>query len=871
MDKRRFFKHTLMLLVAVLMLTLAPKQVSAYDDEDTVWFVDFHPWSSAGVTIRVMNGAEINPVPTCYIKDQVFEGWYYDYGTYETPYLSGRIYKNTDLYAKNSPVLKNASVTVIAPVAGEHPNPTRIAYPSAAHYSIAGVRFIEYNNGPVKTMSTKDVFEKGKTYQVVAVVRPSDGYKVTIAPFVYKDETYYLPTHMRINNRDAKLYKDFSNSTVTYDRISETEFYTFFYTPDPDMYCALYFELNAPNNKTATGGPSDINTYFGDTVTIPLSKPTCPGYTFLGWSTDENANEPEYKQGDTYYVRSEWADRLYAVWAPIPSITTQPEDVAVLPGETATYSVLAHGYKNLTYQWQYQVPGSTSWLVYSQEDATASTLSIEAQDSLYGYRYRCVVTDGAGVSVISKPAALYTCPVITRQPKNTKTTAGSTAKLTLTASGFGPFTYQWQSRKDANSAWTNSGQSGAKTDTLSIAVTGGLHGWRFRCIVTDAHGQKTISRDVTLGISPAFTKNPENQSVPANYTALFNVEAIGTKPLTYRWQERADSTQDWTDTTETGYDTSQLMVTAVIARHGYQYRCIVTAANGLSKSSLSATLTIIPRIMKQPVSRTVSVGTAATFTVEAVGKAPLSYQWQSRKNADSAWTNSGQSGAKTKTLTVATTPGLDGWQFRCVVTDGNEQKEYTDVATLRVKTDTPKITTQPVDQTVGAGTEATFSVVAICSETMTYRWQSRKNAESDWSYSGQSGAKTETLTVATTPGLNGWQFRCIVTSATGKKTTSDVVTLTVLPVITQQPSDTTVAVGETATFTVKANGKALTYRWQSRKNSDAAWTNSGQSGAKTDTLTVPMRAGLDGWQFRCVVTDANGQIVYSKAATLKKG
>lgn len=140
-----------------------------------------------------------------------------------------------------------------------------------------------------------------------------------------------------------------------------------------------------------------------------------------------------------------------------------------------------------------------------------------------------------------------------------------------------------------------------------------------------------------------------------------------------------------------------------------------------------------------------------------------------------------------------------------------------------------------------------------------------------FAFSQVSGAKTATLQVNTTAGLNGWQFRCIVTSATGKKTTSDVVTLTVLPVITQQPSDTTVAVGETATFTVKANGKALTYRWQSRKNSDAAWTNSGQSGAKTDTLTVPMRAGLDGWQFRCVVTDANGQIVYSKAATLKKG
>ncbi|MBR6366304.1 MAG: InlB B-repeat-containing protein [Lachnospiraceae bacterium] len=871
MSKRRFFKLTITLLVMGLMLTMVPKQVSASDDDDTIWTVYFHPSSTAGSYVKVMNGNWLNPLPTLYSEDAVFMGWYYDYNTYYDQFLASRIYKDLDLYARMDPILKNASVTVVAPVAGNRPNTTQIVHPSGAHYAISSVKFIEYDNGPVKTLGSKDVFVKGKTYQVVVGFRPQDNYKIAVSSCVYNGVTYFAPTKVRINNNIAKLYDDFSNWTLTYDTDLVTEYYTFFYTPDPDMYCALYFELNAPNNTTAAGGPSAINTYFGDTITIPSKRPSCSGYTFLGWSTDENADEAEYQPGDTYQVRSEWADRLYAVWAKKPSIKAHPEDVAVLPGETAEFSVLALGYKSLTYQWQYQVPGSTNWTDCTEESATTATLSIIADNALCGYSYRCFITDAAGVSVVSNPATFHACPVITHQPRNVKTSAGSTATLSLTATGAEPLSYQWQSRKDENSAWSNSGMAGAKTDTLKVTVSGGLYGWKFRCIVTDAHGVKTISKAVSLSINPTITKNPENKTVQATYAAIFNVEAIGPKPLTYQWQERADATQEWTNSSEADSDTSQLIVGTAIGKHGYQYRCIVTAANGLSRASSPATLILIPRIMKQPVNRTMSVGTTAPFTVEVRGKATISYQWQSRKNESSNWSNSGQPGAKTATLSVNVIAGLDGWQFRCIITDGNGQRNVTDVVTLRVKTDTPKITTQPVDQTVTTGANATFSVAALCTETMTYQWQSRKDANSAWTNSGQSGAKTETLTVATIPGLNGWQFRCIVTAANGKKATSNVATLTVLPVITQEPTDATAAAGEKAIFTVKANGKGLTYRWQSRKNADAAWTNSGQSGAKTDTLTVSMLAGLNGWQFRCVVTDANGQKAYSKEAVLKKG
>ena len=362
---------------------------------------------------------------------------------------------------------------------------------------------------------------------------------------------------------------------------------------------------------------------------------------------------------------------------------------------------------------------------------------------------------------------------ITTQPKNTTVVVGDTAEFTVAATGTGTISYQWQSRKDAASAWSNSGQSGAKTKTLAVATTAGLNGWQFRCVVKDASGQKTTN---------------------------------------------------------------------------------------------AATLTVAPKITTQPVNAYAAPGGTAKFTIAATGAATLKYQWQSRKDASSAWSNSGQSGAKTRTLSVATSAGLNGWQFRCAVTDGNGNTTYSNVVEVLTKTG---ILTQPQDATVTAGSTAKFTVGTCGEGTFTYMWLSRKDSSSAWTVSSQSGAKSATLSVAATAGLNGWQFRCDVRDANGQKFYTKIVTLNVVPKITKQPAGQSVRTGATAKFTVAATGAgSLKYQWQSRKNSSMAWSNSGQSGAKTATLSVAASSGLNGWQFRCIVTDANGQKSISDAATL---
>ena len=367
-------------------------------------------------------------------------------------------------------------------------------------------------------------------------------------------------------------------------------------------------------------------------------------------------------------------------------------------------------------------------------------------------------------------------PKITKQPTDTAVVVGSTAKFTVTATGTATLKYQWQSRKDSSSTWTNSSQPGAKTATLSVTTTAGLHGWQFRCVVTDGNGKPKASEYATLTVKPAFTKQPANTTVTVGSTAKFTVKVSGKGPMKYQWQSRKDSSSTWANSSQPGAKTATLSVTTTPGLHGWQFRCVVTDANGVPNTSNPATLTVKPKITTQPKNTAVTVGSTAKFTVAATGKASLKYQWQSRKDSSSTWANSSQPGAKTATLNVSTTPGLHGWQFRCIVTDGNGQSTESNPATLTVK---PAITKQPANTSVTAGSTAKFTVTATGKAPLKYQWQSRKDSSSTWANSSQPGAKTATLNVSATKGLNGWQFRCIVTDANGQPTESNPATLTV--------------------------------------------------------------------------------------------
>src|SRR5438067_2022092 len=278
----------------------------------------------------------------------------------------------------------------------------------------------------------------------------------------------------------------------------------------------------------------------------------------------------------------------------------------------------------------------------------------------------------------------------------------------------------------------------------------------------------------------------------------------------------------------------------------------MTGCAGLVSGGSNPPSPLTPAITAQPANQTVTAGQAATFSVTATGTAPLTYQWQ--KNGANI------TGASSSSYTTPVTMTSESGSTFDVVVSNVAGSATSNAATLTVNAAAvaPSITTQPASQVVTVGQTATFAVVASGTTPLTYQW--RKNGTA---ISGATSASY--TTAATTSADNGAQFvvvdRKSVGSATSNAATLTVSAAAVAPSITTQPSNQTVTVGQTATFTVVATGTApLSYQWQ--KSGTAI------SGATSASYTTPATTSADnGAQFVVVVSNPVGSVT-SNAGTL---
>jgi len=284
------------------------------------------------------------------------------------------------------------------------------------------------------------------------------------------------------------------------------------------------------------------------------------------------------------------------------------------------------------------------------------------------------------------------------------------------------------------------------------------------------------------------------------------------------------------------------------------YGASISGGYGGSTGSAVVTITVnpaatAPTITTQPANQTVTAGQTATFSVVASGTG-LSYQW--RKNGTNI------SGATSSSYTTPATATTDsGSTFSVAVSNaGGSVNSNNATLTVNAAAVVPSITSQPASPTVTAGQTASFSVAANGTAPLSYQW--RKNG------TNISGATSSSYTTpATATADSGSTFSVVVTNSAGSATSNNA-TLTVnaaavAPSITEQPASHTVTAGQTATFSVSANGTApLSYQW--RKNG----TNI--SGATSSSYTTPATATTDsGSTFSVVVTNSAGSATSNNA------
>ncbi len=178
------------------------------------------------------------------------------------------------------------------------------------------------------------------------------------------------------------------------------------------------------------------------------------------------------------------------------------------------------------------------------------------------------------------------------------------------------------------------------------------------------------------------------------------------------------------------------------------------------------------------------------------------------------------------------------------------------------------ISSQPTNNTVNFGANATFGVTAAITRgaVLTYQWQYNQLGQGSWS--NISGANSSTYTVnSVTTSANNDAYRVVLTGTlSANSVTSNTARLYVTPAvitINTQPSSNTVNEGQTSTFSVSASATlsaTLAYQWQKNDGGNSFWTD--VSGATSNTYTTGSltNAADNGDVYRVYITADKGAI-----------
>ncbi len=263
------------------------------------------------------------------------------------------------------------------------------------------------------------------------------------------------------------------------------------------------------------------------------------------------------------------------------------------------------------------------------------------------------------------------------------------------------------------------------------------------------------------------------------------------------------------------------MNTHVVDQAGSFPSCITSSCSGPSISAATG-------------NQTKCAGSSVTFTVTASNA--TGYQWQ--KN------NGNIGGATSSSYTINPVSAGDAGSYTCIVSNACDSVTST-AATLTVNPVTA-ISNQSSDMDRCVGTSATFSVTASGTGTLTYQW--RKGG------GNIGGATSSSYTINSVAQGDAGSYDCVVTGSCGSAT-SNAIALTVrTPLsISQQPSDLTKCVGQSATFTTTISGGYSTISYQWYKGVVPVGTNS-------SSLIIASVSAGDAGNYSCTITDGCGSI-----------
>ena len=173
-----------------------------------------------------------------------------------------------------------------------------------------------------------------------------------------------------------------------------------------------------------------------------------------------------------------------------------------------------------------------------------------------------------------------------------------------------------------------------------------------------------------------------------------------------------------------------------------------------------------PAILTHPTSQTVSTGANVTFTTVASGDPAPTYQWK-KNNVDIG-------GATGSSYQIASATNADAGSYTAVATNSvNSATSSAATLTVSVSTVAPAITTQPVSQTINAGSSVTFTAAASGNPVPTFQW--KKNG------ADLPGAINATYTITGITESNAGNYSMVATNSAGSVSSNSALLTVIVP------------------------------------------------------------------------------------------
>jgi alpha-tubulin suppressor-like RCC1 family protein len=328
-----------------------------------------------------------------------------------------------------------------------------------------------------------------------------------------------------------------------------------------------------------------------------------------------------------------------------PTINTQPVGETKNVGSDFKLKIAAQGSRPLTYQWF-----KNGFPIANQTSEELNLTNLQLTDDA---NYYCEVRNN-GYLVTSKTVKLDVLVNISfaSHPSNVQVNPNSNVSFTASAVGTPPITYKW---------YKNSVLYPGTTDKIFINnVTKNEEGNYFAVASNLLTSITSNSASLVVNNEIVIKDQPDNTTLNVGNNLTLSLSCVGTFPISAQWRKN-DTNYGVLSVVNTG--DVKLQISNVQYTDEGNYDCVLSNVVG-SVTSNKAIFYINrpPTFTVNPVSGIGYTGNSFTFTSNATGTNPISYQWTKD--------NSGNvNGATSKNYTLNNLVFANSGNYACIASN----------------------------------------------------------------------------------------------------------------------------------------------------------------------------------------------------------